>query len=498
MLAMPPGPERDGQRGASASWPDRWDSPAARSAAGLLAVLAWTIGSFHRSLWEDEFHSLYHASARGLLGTLASVRGDNHPPLSFLLQKASCALLGESAFALRLPSLMAGLGLYLVFLRLARRLPGAEARGIAPWLAACSSFVFWFVSAARMYAWIALATLGLVECVLAVLEGGRKRWCIAAWVALGLHSHYHFFHHLTLLGVAGLVVYLGWPEQRRGLRSCLLPGLLGCAAFLPWGVYAFWHQLGTGDPPTSSRRGFLVWLESYGHFLFINARTGGALVQHGLALPGVVAGGLLGALGTVRLLRAGRAAPAFVAAVLVLGLLGTSWIYLADLVHPRSGYNLKYLSAFAAPLLLIVAAGVGASRWSRAQGGFLLLAMLVVTIVNVLSPGRQDVRGGVRFVLEHAQPGDAVMVHAWWFRDPERSPTDYGWYARRLDPEGGGPVEIPIARTEEALQHPRVWLIHTSAYRRWVMDLLNERYERVETFPRGPEVTVYLYSSPRS
>jgi hypothetical protein len=53
--------------------------------------------------------------------------------------------------------------------------------------------------------------------------------------------------------------------------------------------------------------------------------------------------------------------------LLVLGLLGTSWIYLADLVHTRSGYNLRYLSAFAAPLLLIVAAGVGASRWSRVE-----------------------------------------------------------------------------------------------------------------------------------
>jgi len=488
-----------GGGGTSGGWPGAWDSSRARVAALLVAALLWTAGSLHRSLWEDEFHSLYHASAGSVTELLARVRSDNHPPLSFLLQHASCDLLGESVIALRLPSLLAGLGMLLVYLALLQRLTNPTARAVAPWLAVSSSYLFWIVTTARMYVWLALATLGLLQSVLDAVEGKRSRWWISAWVALGLHSHYHAFHYLALLGLACLVVHAVSPGERRALRRCVLPALVGCALFTPWGVYAFWRQLGTGDPPTATHHGFDVWSESYSHFLFLYARAGGDFVHYWLALPGVLAGAVLGAFGTLRLAREVRAGGArtFPAALLVLAILGPTWIYLASLVHSRSGFHLKYLVSFAAPLFLILATGVSGAVWRRALTGFLLVAMLTVTLANVATRGRQNIHGAVSFILEHAQPGEAVLVRPWWTRDPEHSPTDYGWYAKRLARGRAGPAEIPIERAPEACAFSRVWLIHTSGYWRWVLNLLAQHFRSLETIPIDPEATVYLYSDPR-
>ena len=481
-----------------AKWPATWDTPRARAAALLAALLIYGAACLQRSLWEDEFHSLYHAQAGSIPELLARVRGDNHPPLSFLLQHACRAALGENAFALRLPSLLAGLALLLVLLRLAQRLEHPAARGIAPWLVVVSSYLVCMVATARMYPWVALATLGLVERVVSVCEGKRGRLGIAVWIAVGLHSHYAFFHVLALLGLAGLAFWVLAPERRRALERCVLPALLGLACFVPWGAWAFVHQLGTGDQPSSAYRGFLVWFESYAHFMFLNAREGGAFVHYGLALPGVFAGALLGTSGALRLLRQARVERSvFAALVLALGILGPTWLYVASLVHARSGFNLRYLASFAAPALLIVAAGVPGAAWRRVLACFLLGAMLVVALVNALTPGRQDVRGAVETILARTQPGDAVMLRSWWFRDPARSPTDFGWYAERLAGDRLQPVGIPVEHPHDALAYRRVWVIHASGYRLWVLRLLSEHFRKLETFPCGPDATVQLYSEPR-
>lgn len=297
-------------------------------------------------------------------------------------------------------------------------------------------------------------------------------------------------------------VFLAW--RFAGLRANLVrlaaPALLGCALFLPWTFYAFTHQLETGDPPTSAYRGLLVWLEAYAHFLFLNARLGGDAVFYAVALPGVALGAFLGVLGAVDLareLRAGKS-PAFPALLLALGIVAPTWAYLASLVHARSGFHLKYLASFAAPLVLIVAAGASGAAWRRALGILLFAAMLAVTAVNVASRGRQDVLGAVDFILEHAQPGDAVLARAWWFRDPERSPTDFGWYADRRADGRARPAQIPVLRTAEALAHPRVWVIHTGGYPRWALENLSRNFAQLETFPFGPEATLHLYSAPRT
>ena len=96
--------------------------PTARSRLGLAVVFLaaaglWALATTRRSLWLDEFHSLQHARCPDVPSLLDSVRADNHPPAYLLSVQASRALFGESAVALRLPSVIFGLLTLIVLVR---------------------------------------------------------------------------------------------------------------------------------------------------------------------------------------------------------------------------------------------------------------------------------------------------------------------------------------------------------------------------------------------
>ena len=93
----------------------------------VAGALLWTIGAARKSLWTDEFHTLHHVREPDWGALLAVVREDNHPPLSFALQRLSVGLFGESEVALRLPGVIAGVALLALAARFAARLPGRVA-----------------------------------------------------------------------------------------------------------------------------------------------------------------------------------------------------------------------------------------------------------------------------------------------------------------------------------------------------------------------------------
>ena len=69
-------------------------APLVLALAGL-ALLLRALPAARASLWLDELHTLYHASQPDLAAFFAGLRADNHPPLSFLLVRASRGLFGS-------------------------------------------------------------------------------------------------------------------------------------------------------------------------------------------------------------------------------------------------------------------------------------------------------------------------------------------------------------------------------------------------------------------
>jgi|SRR5579871_4847673 len=106
-----------------------------------------------RAVWQDEAGLILSVSSRNF-SDLFFGRLDYHqaaPPLYLCLLKTVCLLLGDSSFALRLPSFVASCAALLLFLFVARRLLTTQALPWALLLFAVSEQLLWHASEAKAY-----------------------------------------------------------------------------------------------------------------------------------------------------------------------------------------------------------------------------------------------------------------------------------------------------------------------------------------------------------
>lgn len=457
-----------------------------------------------RSLWIDEFHALHHASARSLADCLASVQTDNHPPLAFLLTRGTRAHFGDGAPALRCWSVAVGLLTILVAWRFGRRLPEGPARPAAALLVGISSYSMMIFSEVRMYGLLALSVLGLMSAIADTLEGRKRRAWIVFWVAVGMHSHYYFVHYGAVLA---LVLSVGAVVQRRwrpGVFQLVLPALIGLALFLPWGWTGFRAQLSHEMPSGGSSGLYANWMgfcQSLAHFLFMNTSVGGDFVTYGLALPGSLAGAVLGVLGLVRLWKARGEDHGLTLLLLVsVGILVPAWALAFSELMPRAGYNWRYISGSCVPILMVVACGMGsAPGWRRLLGGVLVTTCGGASLWIAFTPGQEDYHGAISHILQNARPGDAVVTRPMRTVHVDTAPTGWPYYLRHGDRPatlgpGDEPVEYRLPYFHGALEHERVWLYIRYRFPAEALALIESRYAEHEVVEIGPVLTVHLFS----
>ena len=461
----------------------------------LSVVLLWALTAWNRSLWIDELHALGHARSEDLGAFFAAVRSDNHPPLSFLLLRWSIQLLGEGHLAVRLPGLVAALLFARLSLRVARRLPDPAARAWAPWLVLLSSYRLMVFTEARMYGWLALFVLGTLEALLASLQDGRRAWRATPWVALGLHTHYFFFHYLFVLGLWVVLAGSRDPARRPAVVRLCIALAAGGLFFLPWLFFGFLEQLEHGLPAGANYDTPALWLQSIAHLLFMNASLAGEWATRYVALPGAVAAAWLGWCGLRRL--SVTASPPLTSALFVCGLVVPLWAFACSFWIPRNSYNWPYISGSMAPVLFLVAAGAGAGApgraGRRALAAVVVLTLSVVTVVGATSRGQEDYRGCVEFILARARPGDAIVTRGVWDADPEGSPSGWQYYLDRIAPETALPREYRLPDYRGALEHDRVWTFVRRRWSRGARETLSATYPNEAVYPIGPVMTVRVF-----
>ena len=151
------------------------------------ALRAQNIGA--QSLWFDEGWSAWAAIQPTL--TDALLADETNPPLYYLLLNISARFLGDSEFSLRLPSLWLTLLLVVLTWRLALQVAGRRAAWLALWLAVWSAPLWWAAQEARMYALLALLTIGLLLAWRRLLRrAGRSSWlAVIVLETLILYTH---------------------------------------------------------------------------------------------------------------------------------------------------------------------------------------------------------------------------------------------------------------------------------------------------------------------
>jgi mannosyltransferase len=196
---------------------------------GALALRLYHLGT--QSLWLDEGGTWAEITGKGWPTLLAELFSkDAAYPLYHLLMKGWVALAGDSEWALRFPSALAGAAAAVAVALAASEarpatddrppasghrpgnnagpLPQRAAR-ISGMLAALSPFALWYAQDAKVYSLLLLVAALLLWLVLRALRLGGRAWLPALAVAMISV----FVHRLALLSLAGmaLAVCVTWP-----------------------------------------------------------------------------------------------------------------------------------------------------------------------------------------------------------------------------------------------------------------------------------------------
>ncbi|MGC8837916.1 MAG: glycosyltransferase family 39 protein [Anaerolineae bacterium] len=453
------------------------------------ALRAW--GLDFQSLWRDETDALFFAT-RPLPRVLATfaIPGRNGP-LYFLLLKGWIAVAGETEFALRFPSVLAGTAALPLAWAVARRLgcPRAGAWGLP--LLAFSPFLVWYAQDAKMYATVLAAVLLGTWLFLKALEGGRP----LLWVAYGFTMGASFYLHLlTTLALGVHACWLLLHLRARGAPRAVWLGVVALLAMalpiLAWGVPLLLSGYESGHA--------FYPLEAMAKALLF-AFAGGV---GGMPGPWALVPSLFLALAGAVLGLGDRATRGPALRLLLWLLVPVFLLFGLSLRVPL--FTERYLIWTAPAWYLLL--GVGLERVATAARGMasrtlavaFLAAVLVLDLVPLWTqshvPIKSDFRSVAAYMAARWEPGDLVlfqMPHArrtfqyYWqrpYRWAEGPYTNYG------QPAG------EIARQMEDLTagYQRVWLVlsepemwdRRGLTRRWLEEhgqpLVRQAFARVE------------------
>jgi mannosyltransferase len=209
------------------------------TAIGAVVRLAIT-----RGLSVDELTAV--AQARLPLGTLIDRLGNSggHPPLHPVLQWCAVRLIGDSDFAVRLPSLVAGVALIPVVALLAAEVFDRRTAVVAALFTTVAPILVWYSQEARGYALAALFGTVTILCTARVNRRGRSvDWALyTVAAALTVWSDW-FGLFIVIASELALAVEL---RHRRRTGAPRRPFLIGWAVstlalacqFVPLGVLA--------------------------------------------------------------------------------------------------------------------------------------------------------------------------------------------------------------------------------------------------------------------
>lgn len=476
----------------------------------LLAILllAGFLRFYHldaQSLWNDEGNSARIAERTPDL-ILEGAAGDIHPPGYYLLLHGWRALVGQSEFALRSLSVVAGLALVLFTYLLGRHLFGDATGLMAAFLGALSPFAVYYSQEARMYALLAafsaastfftIRTLRPAPCD---LQSALRTPHFIAYIltsGAGLYTQYAF---PFVLLVHNVIFALWWvAEGRRSAHPWRRIALWGGAQvsvtilYLPWLPTALSSITGWSSAGRAYELGPAVLdvfhVLSVGTTLRVEEATASLLVTGLLLLAGLWPGLAISnhaAKSAPRDSRqAGSASWLSVACVVTYLMLPIALIFAFDLYKPSW---LKFLVVVLPAFNILTAHGIQnltalpacisrithhaphitrhASRMTyhalHTAPQLLLLAIVVVVSIPSLhnlyfdpAYARDDYRGLAAAIAASARPGDGIILNApnqwevftYYYPDQDVYPAPY-----RPDPASVEPFLSPLVQRYQRL-----------------------------------------------
>ncbi len=405
-----------------------------------------------QSLWYDEAFSLAVARAGWPTFWAALLSDGVHPPGYYLLLRAGLRFFGDSEFALRFPSVLAGTLAVPLIYRLGQVLGGGRWGLAAALLLALNPFALWYAQEARMY--------GLLLCL--SIAGAYAFWELVTrpnprhWLWLTLVSALSFIvHYFAFLFSLVQFVYLVFTLRRthRVLRWWVAAQGAAVLMFLPWAVAIVTREgrnfgIGWIHPPalldmplTLSNLAFALsdptrpwtWL---GLALMVAATVGGIVTMHRSGLCSNFS--------------------ASYSLLLIWLLVPIAFTWLLSLRLPL--YVDRFLIICLPPLLLLCSTlSLSPSRIARGTMVILIMVSVVASFRLWADPGlaKEDWRAAAAYVRSTEEMGDALVM-----RDAQTG-IPFGYYYQ-------GGLNLQVASLNQQTRplndlgrgHERLWLVY--------------------------------------
>ena len=393
----------------------------------------------HSSLWWDECHTLQVASAMHAASPLRVLSAVFRGYSSYFLLLVPWVGSATSEWALRLPSVLAGMLLPGILLLLGREWGGDSLGWRAGVAAAISPFLVWHSREARWYpfTWLLIAISAIA--FLKVLRQPNWRWALLC-ILVGLVAATSYAPAILLVGTQALwfacsagpreEVRRAWSRSPLGVRA--LVGLPVACCLIAGGVW-IWSTL-LAPVLSDGARGFR-FVNVGGPNLGAAAYTGVAFATGYTLGPGPsewhrlsqiqlsfveIAAMVLGALAFLGLVASGLVeltkaqGPQFAGALLTLSTLPAA-IILAASWWSDHAFAPRHVGVSYPFLVLLAAAGFPSPGRRRAAGALaaILVALQALSLWNLYSNPRyqrEDVRDAAQYVTEHASMADLILV----------------------------------------------------------------------------------------
>lgn len=491
---------------------DRPDLFEGRQAAGPSAIAAMVALSFlalalrlwrlNSDLWIDEVLTLLDFVRKPIGEILVSFPSQNQHMLFSILAHVSTNIFGESAWSLRLPAVVFGVGGIWAFFFLCKSLLGPREALLGSALMTVSYHHIWFSQNARGYTGLLLFAILATWYWLEALKTNQWRWWAGYVVSivLGMWVHPTMAFVVAAQALLHLVLLISPPlggdadqgislERRAGVRP-FAAWLLSVTVTLQLYALALHEFIAVGlhEESHDSEWTNPIWVVT-------ETLKGLSIGFAGIAV--VVFGGALVAFGWYTLFRKDRRAAVLM--VLPALLAGGSMLLLGHNLWPRffffsMGFGLLLVIQGATRLPVAVADYVDLleerAPLTRAAGlGFvgLLIVVSLFTLPKNYALPKQNFSGAKSFVESRISPGDGLVAVS-------LAGIVYGNY---LTPHWATVGTRPELENYQ-LENNRLWLVYTipieiKAARPELWQMIQNDFEVVKVFPgtlNGGEVFV--------
>jgi mannosyltransferase len=460
-----------------------------------LALRVWNLNS---DLWVDEVFTLLDFARQPFGLMLTSFPSQNQHLLYSILAHASIETFGESAWALRLPSVLFGVASIWALFLLIKKLLGEREALLGCALMTVSYHHIWFSQNARGYMGLLLFTLLATWLWFEALEKNDWKWWLgyAAAVVFGMWIHITMAFVIAAHGIVFLALLIN--PRLSGVKDFSLERRAGIRPFAAWflsvtvtlQLYALalpeFLRVGLHEESKNSEWTNPLWVLTE---TLQNLSIGFA----GIAV--VVCGAAFVAFGWVSLFKKNRRAAMLM--ILPPIFAGSLMLALGHNLFPRffffaMGFGLLIVIHGAMDLPRLIANfrfQISDSKLAYVGIGLVLLVISasIVTVPRNYSLPKQNFSGAKNYVENHRLPNEEIVAVS----------IAGEMYGKYFAPDWSVAKTVPELERVEQI-NKKVWLVYTlspeiKAFRPEMWQAIQKDYEIVQVFPgtlNGGEIFV--------